>query len=286
MAPMPRPPRSPSAPPSRFAIIRATAGAYLFGVLGTLFYGLLSIPVGLLDRSGRGWFWLARAWSRQLLWCSGMRILQEREEALDPETRYVFLANHASFFDIPLLFATLPLNARFAARHGLFRIPVLGWAMRAGGFIEINRDNRGQARDAFQRAGAQLSGGTSVLFFPEGTRCHDGNLGPFERGGFLLALRSRMPIVPVGIAGTYRALPRGRRQIWPSTLRVRYGEPVDVASYGVRERRRLVEDVTRRIAGLAGIVTPSGPGTRPGEGPLVSRQPSPLGDARAETERG
>jgi len=246
----------PEPRPGRLAIVFATAGAFFFGIFGTIFYGLVSVPTSWLTPRGQIWFWLAWHWARQLLFFSGMRLRVVHRARLDPAVRHVFLVNHGSYFDIPTLLATLPVKARFAARHGLFRIPVLGWAMRAGGFIAIDRENRSRARDAFSQAGAELAAGTSILFFPEGTRSHDGHLGPFERGGFLLALRTGMPIVPVGIRGAWSAFPRGRKWVRPGRITITYGEPIEVSGYGVRDRDRLMAEVRAKIAELAGQTDP------------------------------
>ena len=231
----------------------ATTGGALFAVLGTVAVSSLVILLGWIPPRGRISLGLGRFWARALLVCSGVRVRTRFEAPLDPRRSYVFLANHQSFYDIPALLAVIPSGARFAAKKSLFRIPVFGWAMAVAGFIPIDRQDRSRAREAFAAAAARLKAGTSVLFFPEGTRTRDGAMGPFERGGFLLALRSGLPIVPVGIAGCRAVMPKGRPTVAPGVVSVGFGSPIDVGAYGVRRRDELMAEVRSRIAQLAGL---------------------------------
>jgi 1-acyl-sn-glycerol-3-phosphate acyltransferase len=166
----------------------------------------------------------------------------------------VYLANHQSYFDILALLATVPSQVRFAAKASLFRIPIFGWALTVGGFIPIDRGDRSRARQAFAAAASRLQGGGSVLFFPEGTRSLDGTFGKFERGGFLLALRSGLPILPVGVRDAREVLPRGSVRVRPGkTIRLRFGAAINAAEYGIRRREELVSQVRLKIAELAEI---------------------------------
>ena len=168
---------------------------------------------------------------------------------------YVFLANHQSLFDIPVLLATSPGQVRMMAKRSLFLIPLFGWALKAGGFIPVDRADRSTARQSFSSAFARLREGTSILLFPEGTRSLDDTLLPFQRGGFLLAMKSGLPIVPVGIQGTRAIQRQGSLAIRPGTVVVTYGAPIDPAAYGVRRKRELTARCGGRIAepGRAGV---------------------------------
>jgi 1-acyl-sn-glycerol-3-phosphate acyltransferase len=154
------------------------------------------------------------------------------------------------------LLVAWPGQARFMAKRSLFRIPVFGWAMRAGGFIPVDRRNPAQAPEAFAAATAHLAAGTSVVLFPEQMRSRDGRLLPFQRGGFLLALKSRLPILPAGIEGARAVQRRGSLVVRPGIVDVRFGAPVDVAGRRVREARpggELLAEVRATIAELAGL---------------------------------
>jgi 1-acyl-sn-glycerol-3-phosphate acyltransferase len=236
--------------------ILATITGNLYLVLGTLVCALLALATGWLPPRGNVIFFWARVWSRGLLWASGVRLQVEAAGDVAPGGRYIFMANHQSLFDIPVLLATLPGQTRFLAKQSLFRIPLFGWAIRAGGFIPVDREDRSRAREVFQAAAARLRAGTSVLVFPEETRSLDGRLLPFQRGGFLLALKSGLPIVPVGIQGTLRVQPKGRLRIHPGVVRVRYGAPIAVAGGELRRKRELTAEVRRRVGELAGAAAP------------------------------
>lgn len=213
----------------------------------------LSLLFGFLPPRGAWVFAIARLWSSALLKASAIRVEASYAPGLDPSGNYLFLPNHQSLFDIPLLFATVPGPVRFLAKRSLFRIPIFGWAMKAGGFIPVDRKDRGSARESFQAAVAQLSSGTSVVIFPEGTRSLGDELLPFERGGFLLAIKSGLPLVPVGIRGGLAVQPRGSFAIRPGTLAISYGEPIRAADFGLRRKSELMSEVERRVAELAGL---------------------------------
>ncbi|MGD2115056.1 MAG: lysophospholipid acyltransferase family protein, partial [Acidobacteriota bacterium] len=119
------------------------------------------------------------------------------------------------------------------------------------GFIPVDRGDSSKARNTFAAARERLGRGTSVLLFPEGGRSLDGLLHPFQRGGLLLALKTGLPIVPVGIRGTLGRQRRGSFKIHPGRVSVHYGEPIDPAEYGIRGRRELEEELRRRIEELA-----------------------------------
>jgi 1-acyl-sn-glycerol-3-phosphate acyltransferase len=231
----------------------ATVTGNLYLLLGSLLFGLLTVATGWLSPRGNQMFRFGRLWGRGLLAASGARLAVEFEAPLDRRGRYVFMPNHQSMYDIPAMFAALPVQTRFMAKRSLFRIPVFGWAMKVGGFIPIDRADRSRAREAFGAAVDRLREGASILIFPEETRSWDGRLLPFQRGGFLLALKSGLQIVPVGIRGTGQVQRRRSLVIHPGPVKVVFGKPVPVAEFGLRGKRELVAAVRGRVAELAGV---------------------------------
>lgn len=231
----------------------ATLTGNLYLVFGSLVIGLATGLLGLLLPGGKVFRILARAWGRGALWSAGIRSSAVFDEELSGGGRYVLMPNHQSLYDIPLLLATLPGETRFLAKSSLFRIPVFSWALRTGGFIPVERGNRSQAREAFRAAIEGLGEGVSILVFPEETRTSDGGLQPFKRGGFLLALRSGLPVVPVGIRGNYGVRPKGSWAIRPGRVEVHYGRPVASGGYGLRDMDRFIDGVRREVARLAGL---------------------------------
>ncbi|MDH3254708.1 MAG: 1-acyl-sn-glycerol-3-phosphate acyltransferase [Acidobacteriota bacterium] len=228
----------------------ATLTGNVFLVLGTLVMATLALLVGWLPPRGDWVYRVARLWSRGVLLSSGVRVVSAVETALEPSGQHVFMANHRSLFDIPVLIATLPGQTRFLAKRSLFQIPVFGWALRLGGFITIDRKNLSSARDSFSQAVARLRTGTSILVFPEGTRSTTGDFLPFRRGGFLLALKSGLPIVPVGIRGSRDVQAKTSFWIRPGTVSVHYGSPIDTATYSVSTKDELMGTVRERILAL------------------------------------
>lgn len=233
----------------------ATICLAAFAVPGTALLATLAILTCWLPRVDAVGF-LARVWGRCLLASAGLRVEAEVASGLSHRlggVGYVFISNHQSYFDIPALLASAPTSLRFAAKRSLFLIPVFGWSLKLGGFIPVDRSDRSRAREVWTAAGRRLADGVSVLFFPEGTRSPDGSLLPFQRGGFLVALKTGAPIVPVGIAGARRAMPRGRLRVRPGTIAVRYGAPVNPAEFGLGGKAALVERVRDEVARLAGL---------------------------------
>lgn len=238
--------------------VLATFTGNLFLVLGSFILSILAVLVSWIPPRGNWTFGTARIWSRCLLTASAVRAEARYDPALEPGRSYVFLCNHQSLFDIPLLLTTCPGQVRMMAKKSLFLIPFFGWGLWAGGFIPIDRGNRSTAQKSFASAVARLRAGTSILLFPEGTRTMTDTLLPFERGGILLAIKMGLPIVPVGVRGTRAVQPKGSFAIRPGTVEVRYGAPISCADYGVRRKAELTSEVRRRVADLAGLALPEG----------------------------
>jgi len=171
-------------------------------VLATLVFGGLATIVGWIPPRGRWMYLCAWIWSFLLLPASGVWTRARFTVPLDPKKGYVFMANHESMMDIPVLLRTLPGETRMLAKRSLFRIPVFGWGLHAGGFIPVDRGSRTGAKVTFDAAIRCLTSGRSILVFPEEQRHVGGDLLPFAPGGFLMALKTGYPIVPVGIHGT------------------------------------------------------------------------------------
>jgi 1-acyl-sn-glycerol-3-phosphate acyltransferase len=231
----------------------ATLTTYAAVILGTVVLASLAVLLAWLPPRGSAVLFFARLWAHVVLAGAGVRLAVEVDPAFDPRRGHVFLANHASYLDVPVLLAALPVPVRFAAKKSLFRLPFFGWAIRAGGFIPVDRENRRQAVEVFTAAARLLRSGASVAFFPEGTRSSDGRLHRFQRGGFLVAQKCGAAIVPVGLAGTFEVLPRQRWTVQPGRVRVRVGAPIESADYPVSRKDELMARVRAEIAELAGV---------------------------------
>ncbi|MES1158173.1 MAG: lysophospholipid acyltransferase family protein [Haliangium ochraceum] len=221
-------------------------------VLLSIVGALLSVASAAFDRSGDTVVTLARLWSRALLWTAAVPLLVKMHAPLDQRQAYVFMANHLSTVDIWALFVALPVNIRFIAKKQLGAIPLFGWAMAAGRFIFIDRQNPLAARRSIDQACRRIRSGSSVAIFPEGTRSRDGNLGPFKKGGFHLALTAGVPIVPVGIRGAHEVMPRGSLILRRGPVTIEVGAPIPTADLSVEDRHALLERVRSEVARLSG----------------------------------
>ena len=206
---------------------------------------LVSIP---LDRSGKTYHWSARAWARFILWIFGIRISVRGEEHLEPSRHYIYVSNHASGFDIPVVLAGINDQVRIVLKKELTRIPIWGWALKWGYYIPIDRSNPKTALQSLEEAARRMRDGASVLLFAEGTRTRDGKLQPFKRGAFSLAVKSGVPVVPLTINHSFDIQPRGGLRVKRGTVSLILGDPILTAGPdGVTDDRRLMELVAQTI---------------------------------------
>lgn len=195
-----------------------------------------------------------RCWSPGLLFAAGTRIDLAPAAKLDPHGPYVFAMNHQSMIDIPIAFANIPVNLRFVAKRILAFIPFLGWYMWRTGMIFVDRGNREQALRSLQQAGLKVRAGASILAYPEGTRSKDGSVLPFKKGPFVVAIEAGVPIVPVAVDGSHRALPKDGFRVRPTTVRLAIGEPIPTAGYGQADVELVIKRVRDALIDLhAGI---------------------------------
>lgn len=235
-------------------------GSAAWGPVTTLLGGLmvvlasLSVPlVALFTGRGRALMHVARAWCGGMAAVGGIDFRREGWEDLPEDIRtgrqpVVFMGNHESHLDPPFAIGGLGVPAVFIAKRELKWVPFLGQVIWFVGFIFINRQDRARAMESLAKAARDIRAGRSVVIFPEGTRCHDGRLGDFKKGGFALAQDAGVPIVPMALDGGWECLPRGSHQVRPGAYRMRLGAPVDPAAFPSREA--LMAEVRGRIQEL------------------------------------
>lgn len=227
-----------------------SAAVWVGIVLATIGFGLPAILAAFVPPRGEWFLRFARGWARTILFFSGVRVAVLHEERLEGGGAFVVAANHESYSDILVLLASLPLSVRFLAKRSIFRVPVLGWSIRAAGFVPVDRGNRARSVATVEAALRLLEAGRSVVVFPEETRTRTGELLPFKSGAALLALRSGFPLLPVGIAGTRHVLPRGTLQMSPGRVGLSIGTPLEVAGHSARERNEVTRQLRQAIAEL------------------------------------
>jgi 1-acyl-sn-glycerol-3-phosphate acyltransferase len=178
---------------------------------------------------------------------AGVRAHVVGREKVDSGRSYVFMSNHTSNLDPPILIPLIPKRTSVLVKKELFRIPVLGRAMRIGSLVPVDRSDRERAIESLREARKVLNAGISMTIFAEGTRSVDGKLLPFKKGPFYLAMDAGVPIVPVTIAGTHELLPKGRTLSRPGTVTVVFHDPIDSAAFG-DDREALMQAVRERVA--------------------------------------
>jgi 1-acyl-sn-glycerol-3-phosphate acyltransferase len=210
-------------------------------------YAAAACVAAVADRSGRTTREIGGAWSRLLLRLFRVLVQVSGLEHA-PAGPAVYAANHASAFDILVVFGHLPVDFRIVYKRSLSLVPLLGWAIWLGGHIPIDRANPFRARRSLAAAARRIRGGTSVVVFPEGTRSPDGAVRRFKRGSFGLAMEAAAPVVPVSLVGVKAVVPRGLASLRPGTVHVVVHPPVAVAGRAPEEAEALAEEVRRIVA--------------------------------------
>ena len=216
-------------------------------IIFTIGFSLIALFVAFFDSNGNRSHRIAVLWADLILIISGVRAQLFNPEVLIPGQSYLFAANHRSAFDIPVLLSKLPIQFRWLAKDNLFKIPLFGWAMKRTGYIPINRSHPKQAYQSLLMAAKKVNEGTSVVIFPEGTRQETDHLGEFKKGGFVLALKSKKPIVPIGIQGSAHVLSKNGFWITPGTIKIVLGNPISTEGYKAKEADILMQKVREAI---------------------------------------
>jgi len=194
----------------------------------------------------------ARLWGKVGLILAGVKLEVGGQEHLQPGQAVIYMSNHQSNFDILALFAGLPGQFRWLAKEELFQVPLFGLAMRRCGYIPLDRSDRKKAIKSMAEAAKRIQDGTSVVIFPEGTRSADGRLQEFKKGGFMLALKAKVPVLPVAISGSYQVMSKTSCRIHGGSIRVQILPAIATADLASADRDPLVEQVHGQIATTLG----------------------------------
>jgi 1-acyl-sn-glycerol-3-phosphate acyltransferase len=196
-----------------------------------------------------------RAWVKKLLHIARIsyKVFNQEHVKFAHNQAYIVMSNHASHYDIPLIFAAIDGSVRMMAKKELFRVPIWGHAMRAAEFISIDREDRRQAVKDLRAAKEKMQSGIIPWIAPEGTRSRSGKMQEFKKGGFLLALQTDANIIPVGIRGSFNILPPGTTDFnLNQHVEIHIGVPIDTSKYSTKDIAKLMAEVEARIKVLAG----------------------------------
>jgi 1-acyl-sn-glycerol-3-phosphate acyltransferase len=217
-------------------------------------YVLIVAPPGMLLAIVFGWkdlLYILGHWGVRLgLTLSGITFKVAGASNVPSDRAAVYCSNHESNVDPPIVFEALHPRLHILYKAELNRIPVLARAFRLGGFIPIERQNRESSMRSIEAGAASIRSGNSFLIFPEGTRSKTGQLLPFKKGGFVMAIRAQAPIVPVAVQGGRAAMRKGSWVIRPVTVSLRVGEPIETAGLTQDDRQDLIDRVHQRIASM------------------------------------
>ena len=187
---------------------------------------------------------IARLWAGFSVWCSGSRVTILNPAGLRTGDAAVYVANHLSYMDTPVIFSSLPFQFRIVARHSLWKIPFIGWHLNRSGQIPVNTSNPRASIASLGRGVKTLQSGMPLFIFPEGGRSETGLPREFMNGPAFMAIRAKVPVVPMALIGTFELLPMHSKQFHPVDLLLVVGDAISSEDYSLRD----AEQLTQRIA--------------------------------------
>ncbi len=225
----------------------------------TIVLGAASIVSSLWDTRGYFAHRCARAWSWLILKTTGVRVAVEGLDRVTRGQTYVFVSNHQSIYDTPVLFWSLPFQLRIIAKESLAKFPVLGWHLKRGRHLFVDRQHPDHV-GILNRWRALISEGLSLIIYAEGTRSADGRVARFKAGSFLLAIEAGLPIVPVAVIGTRAVMPKGRLRTEPSDVLLVVHDPIPapaIANPTVRDAKRFADQAQAVVAATVAARQPA-----------------------------
>lgn len=238
--------KRPNPLPSRFCWRTNLIAIPLFA-LATAFFGSCALLVSLFEKSGRIQHRIAQIWAWSLVRFSGAKLTVVGAENLNINSHAVFVSNHASYMDTPVIFSALPLQFRILARKQLWRIPFIGWYLERSGQIPINTEDTHATLSSLGIGLKALRHGMNLFVFPEGGRTPDGQLKEFLPGAVYLAIRAKVPIVPIALVGLRDLLPMHSRHLFPCPITMYIGKPISTEGCTLRQLDELNEKTREAV---------------------------------------
>jgi len=217
-------------------------------VIATLVLGFFAFITYPFDQKGRVVHRYARLWGKVALLANRVKVKVEGMEQLKGEGPYIFMSNHQGSYDIFALLGYLPFQFKWLAKKELFSIPFFGWTMAAAGYISIDREGTRKTVEAINEAARKIREGMSLVIFPEGSRSPNGSIQPFKKGGFTLAIKSKVPIIPIAITGSREIMPKEKLTATSGEIKIRMDHPIETKNYSLKDRESLMEKVNQAIS--------------------------------------
>jgi 1-acyl-sn-glycerol-3-phosphate acyltransferase len=206
------------------------------------------IITSIIDKTGGYPYWFMRLWARMVSGSMGLTCSIYGADKIVPGTSYIITPNHQGNADILALVTTLPLRFRWVIKRELLKIPMFGWALGATGAISLNRSDRQESVRSLKDGVSKLAGGWSVIIYPEGTRTSDGNLQPFKKGAFMMAVQTGIPILPVTCNGAFKVLPKKTIVFHPGHVTLTVGDPIPSDGLTDKDLPELMEKTRAAIS--------------------------------------
>ncbi len=219
-------------------------------LLATAGFGSASLLVSLFENQGRLQHRIAQAWAATSMWCGGSRVRIIGEENLYRQSVAVYCSNHLSYMDTPAIFSSLPFQFRIVARSNLWKVPFIGWHLNRSGQIPVNVDNPRSSIASLGGGVKTLKEGMPLFIFPEGGRTSNGRPGTFMNGPAFMALRAKVPIVPMALIGTHELLPIHAKQFFAVPVVLAVGQPLETSRYSLRDVDALTNKLREAITHL------------------------------------
>jgi 1-acyl-sn-glycerol-3-phosphate acyltransferase len=253
-APVAAPRQSPHAIPGRhYGWLSRLRSYFILDLLiwfYTLVLGLLALPGGMFDRSGRRLHWFSQAWSWLIMKTIFSPVKVTGLDKIDTSKPHVYAVNHASAFDIPVLYVYLPFQFRIVFKKELLSYPIVGWQLKRSGQVCIDQQKPTNSIAAIRSAVKSLKAGMPLVIYPEGGRTPDGEIKPFLPGAFFLAIKAQVDIVPVALVGTFELLPMNTYHVKCRPLEMRVGEPISTAGLKMKDMEAVSEKVRKAMEEL------------------------------------
>jgi len=217
-----------------FLAVSTTVFGILATILAILFGGKVATVMGII-------------WSRLNSYVTPMLVKVIGREKIDAKQSYVIVANHQSHYDIFVIYGWMPADFRWVMKMELRKVPFLGYSCYRIGHVFIDRSHPDRAKASINEAKDRIKGGTSIMFFPEGTRSMDGEIHDFKKGAFKFALDMELPILPVTIVGSRNVLPAKTMKLFPGRAKLVIHDPIDIGAYSEETMEELMDTARRRI---------------------------------------
>lgn len=212
---------------------------------------ILCVPViaaGILGRTGNLAFSITKIWAYIMLAASFVRVEIKNKDKIAKETSYIIISNHQSHYDIISLVTALGIQFRWIIKKEILKVPLFGYGLYASRNIFIDRSNTASAIQSIHKGFERLPAGVSVMVFAEGTRSPDGKIHDFKKGGFMMAVTRKMPILPVTVNGSRRVLPKKSLDMKPGRIQIVVGDPIDTSQYTHDNLQELIDKTRQAIS--------------------------------------